>query len=139
MRRGIMHSIADTRLRHGLSARALAIANVPWRLLNAQPASPWFPILFYLPIAVSAVLWNLLSGPVEAWTFIVLPLAGLVLWTLLEYVMHKVGFHWPTRSPRWLALQASHGDHHEEPTNPMKIVAQLTTSLPVALLVFGAL
>src|SRR5262249_7731049 len=135
----IMHKIADVRVWQGLSSRALAFTSFLRRLLSSQPASPWFPIVFYFPIAVAAVLWNLLAEPVVAWTFIVLPLMGLLFWTMLEYVMHKVGFHWPTRSPRWLALQASHGSHHEEPTDPMRIVAHLRTSLPVALLVFGAL
>jgi sterol desaturase/sphingolipid hydroxylase (fatty acid hydroxylase superfamily) len=133
-----MHGLADTRVGHGLSARALTVATTPLRLLRAQPASPWFPILFYLPIALAAILWNVLAGSAW-WEFIVLPAGGLLLWTLLEYVIHSVGFHWPTRSPRWLSVQASHGSHHEDPTDPMRIVAQLSTSLPVALVVFTAL
>jgi dihydroceramide fatty acyl 2-hydroxylase len=114
------------------------VASAPVRLLTAQPASPWFPIFFYTPIAVAAVLWNVLAGA-AAWMFFVLPLAGVLLWTVLEYVIHSIGFHWPTRSPRWLAVQASHGSHHDEPSDPLRIVAQLTTSLPVALLVFAVL
>src|SRR5262249_10227787 len=70
----IMHTIAYVRVLQGLSSRALAFASLPLRLLIAQPASPMLPILFYLPIAVAAVLWNLLAGPVAGWTFIVLPL-----------------------------------------------------------------
>jgi sterol desaturase/sphingolipid hydroxylase (fatty acid hydroxylase superfamily) len=134
-----MQGIAGTRVWHQLSSRALTAAGAPWRLLTAQPASPWFPILFYSPIAVAAVLWNLLDGSTAWWIFVALPLGGLLIWTLLEYVIHKVGFHHPTRSPGWLAVQASHGSHHEDPTDPLRIVAQLTTSLPVALLVFAAL
>jgi sterol desaturase/sphingolipid hydroxylase (fatty acid hydroxylase superfamily) len=134
-----MHGIPSTRVGHWLSVQALAVAGAPLRLLTAQPASPWFPILFYIPLAVAAVVWNLLDGTVAWWGFAVLPLAGLLLWTLLEYVIHSIGFHWPTRSPRWLAVQASHGSHHEEPTDPLRIVAQLRTSLPVALVVFAAL
>jgi len=134
-----MHGIASTRFAHGFSGWVLAVAGAPLRLLTAQPASPWFPILFYVPIALGAITWNLLAGTVASWAFAVLPLAGLLLWTLLEYVIHSIGFHWPTHSPRWLAVQASHGSHHEEPTDPQRIVAQLTTSLPVALVVFAAL
>src|SRR6266851_2141572 len=133
-----MSGIAVPRVRHGLSARLLGVASAPVRLLTAQPASPWFPTLFYTPIAVAAVLWNVLAGS-AVWMLFALPIAGLLLWTLLEYVIHSIGFHWPTRSPRWLAAQVSHGSHHEEPTDPMRIVAQLTTSLPVALLVFAVL
>ena len=134
-----MHGFAMTRIWRGLSSRALAVASAPRGLLIAQPASPLFPILFYSPIAVAAIVWNLLAGTEAGWMFVVLPLAGLLLWTLLEYVIHKVGFHHPTQSPRWLALQASHGDHHEVPSDPLRIVAQLTTSLPVALVVYAAL
>jgi sterol desaturase/sphingolipid hydroxylase (fatty acid hydroxylase superfamily) len=133
-----MNGIDASRRGHGWAARLLAIPSLPVRVLTAQPASPWFPILFYTPIAAGALLWNAMAGA-AAWTFFVLPAAGLLLWTLMEYVIHSIGFHWPTKSPRWLAVQASHGSHHEEPTDPMRIVAQLTTSLPVALVVFAAL
>jgi hypothetical protein len=133
-----MHGLAGTRVWHGLSARALTVVGAPLRLLTAQPASPWFPVLFYLPIAAAAILWNVFAGAAR-WEFLALPTAGLLLWTHLEYVIHSIGFHWPTRSPRWLSVQASHGSHHEEPTDPMRIVAQLRTSLPVALVVFAAL
>ena len=133
-----MNGIAVLRLGHAWFTRLQHIAGAPIRLLTVQPASPWFPILFYAPIAVAAVLWNVLAGS-AVWTFLVLPVAGVFLWTLMEYVMHSIGFHWPTRSPRWLAVQASHESHHDEPTDPMRIVPQLTTSLPVALVTFAAL
>jgi len=133
-----MNGIAVLRLGHAGLARLQFIAAAPVRLLTAQPASPWFPILFYAPIAAAAVLWNVLAGS-GAWTFPGLPLAGVLLWTLMEYVIHSIGFHWPTQSRRWLALQASHDSHHDEPSDPMRIVAQLTTSLPVALVTFTAL
>ncbi|HMF14751.1 MAG TPA: sterol desaturase family protein [Gemmataceae bacterium] len=134
-----MHGIASSRVWHGLSARALAIAGMPVRVLRCQPASPWYPILFYSPIAIAAVLWNLLTGVTASWAYAVLPLGGAFLWTVIEYFIHSIGFHWPTRSPGWLAVQASHGSHHDEPTDPLRIVAHLTTSLPVALFVFAVL
>src|SRR5262249_44309697 len=137
-RRGIMNGFVISRLGNAGFARLQQIASAPLRLLTAQPASPWFPILFYAPIAMAAILCSVLAGSV-AWTFLVLLVAGVFLWTLMEYVIHSIGFHWPTRSPRWLAVQASHGSHHDEPTDPMRIVAQLTTSLPVAMVTFAAL
>src|SRR5262249_16423340 len=100
-----MHGVASTRVARGLSVRRLAGA--PQRLLTAQPASPWFPILFYTPIAAAAITWNLFASGVAWWEFVALPIAGLLLWTLLEYVIHSVGFHWPTRSQRWREVQLS--------------------------------
>jgi sterol desaturase/sphingolipid hydroxylase (fatty acid hydroxylase superfamily) len=133
-----MNGFVISRLGNAGFARLQQIAGAPLRLLTAQPASPWFPILFYAPIGAAALLWNLLTGS-AAWTFLVLPFAGMILWTLMEYVIHSIGFHWPTRSRRWLAVQASHESHHDDPTDPMRIVPQLTTSLPVALVTFAAL
>ena len=133
-----MNGIAASRPGHAWNSRLQSIATAPVRLLTAQPASPWYPILFYAPLAAAAILWNVFAGA-ALWTFLVLPVTGIFLWTIMEYVIHSIGFHWPTRSPRWLAVQASHESHHEEPTDPMRIVAQLTTSLPVALITFAAL
>jgi sterol desaturase/sphingolipid hydroxylase (fatty acid hydroxylase superfamily) len=103
-----------------------------------QPSGPWTPAAFYLPIAAACILWNVLTGT-ATWTLIVLPLAGVLLWTFLEYVLHSVPFHRPVGPIQFKSMRESHGSHHEEPTDPERIVAQLTFSVPVALLVYGLL
>ena len=109
------------------------------RIVNVQPASPWLPVIVYGSVAAAALLWNALWAQPALWAYLVLPLTGWLLWTFLEYVIHSGAFHRPTRSSYLLTLQASHGGHHEEPTAPDRIIAQFTTSLPVAVVVFGAL
>lgn len=56
-------------------------------------------------------------------TFSLLPIAaGLLLWTAIEYLMHRFAFH--GFAPHW--------DHHAEPAETKFIVAPLLLSLPVA-------
>jgi sterol desaturase/sphingolipid hydroxylase (fatty acid hydroxylase superfamily) len=74
-----------------------------------------------------------------AWVWAVLPAAGFLLWTLLEYVLHSRFFHERAPSQRFLWLRASHGSHHEDPDDPGRIVARLSFSLPVAVALFVGL
>ncbi|HZT80738.1 MAG TPA: sterol desaturase family protein, partial [Gemmataceae bacterium] len=97
----------------------------------------WLPVGVFTPFAVAAVVWNLLDGTTPLWQLLLLPLAGLMLWSLLEYVFHSVGFHWPTKSPRLQALQASHAGHHEVPSDPARMVVRLVLTVPVAIVLFG--
>jgi sterol desaturase/sphingolipid hydroxylase (fatty acid hydroxylase superfamily) len=109
------------------------------RLFYCQPASYWLPVAFYTPIGLALILWNVLVGGVAWWQFAVLPLAGVMLWTLLEYFIHSIGFHRPTRSMRLQVVQGSHSGHHADPTELTQIVSRLSFTLPVALVIFAVL
>jgi sterol desaturase/sphingolipid hydroxylase (fatty acid hydroxylase superfamily) len=108
------------------------------RLFTHDPATPWEPAAFYGPIAVACIVWNALGGT-PAWAYLAYPLAGVLLWTFLEYVFHSVGFHWPTRSPTWRSIQAGHHGHHEAPKDPGRMVARLSFTAPIALGIYGLL
>jgi sterol desaturase/sphingolipid hydroxylase (fatty acid hydroxylase superfamily) len=110
------------------------------RALLGPPSSPWVPVGFYVPVALAFVLWNLLGEPSPLWAWLALPAAGLFLWTLLEYVLHAGLFHHPSLPP-WLRplLSDPHGSHHDAPDDPGQLVARLTFSFPVAVLLYGAL
>src|SRR5688572_9380079 len=42
--------------------------------------------------------------------------AGLLFWTLFEYLMHRYVFHWVSESPRVQKfIYTAHGIHHEYP------------------------
>jgi dihydroceramide fatty acyl 2-hydroxylase len=64
---------------------------------------------------------------------IALVLAGYVVWTLVEYWMHRVVFHWEPdhgigAQLHWLI----HGVHHEHPNDPKRLVMPPLASLPLA-------
>lgn len=60
--------------------------------------------------------------------------AGLVVWSLSEYLLHRYLFHWSTQWPpaRWLVFLI-HGNHHAKPDDPMRNLMPPIISLPVAL------
>jgi sterol desaturase/sphingolipid hydroxylase (fatty acid hydroxylase superfamily) len=57
------------------------------------------------------------SGPVR---FSALFAAGLLVWTMIEYLLHRLAFHG----------FAPHSEHHANPTDPVFIVAPWWLSLP---------
>jgi sterol desaturase/sphingolipid hydroxylase (fatty acid hydroxylase superfamily) len=61
--------------------------------------------------------------------------SGLFFWTLLEYVLHSRFFHDPPRGFRWVSV--SHGNHHDAPDDPNRIVAHLSFTFPLAVLLYG--
>jgi sterol desaturase/sphingolipid hydroxylase (fatty acid hydroxylase superfamily) len=106
-----------------------------WRLYSSQPSSPWVPAGVYGPVAVAGVLLNLVGQRLSVWSWVLLPPAGVLIWTLLEYVLHSRGFHGRPRSARMGAVQVSHRAHHADPKDPAKIVTRLAFSLPIAVVV----
>ena len=115
----------------------LGAAGTLARVVLRPPSSPWVPVGLYLPVAAAGVLWNLSGARPAAWAFLALPLAGLLFWTFVEYVMHSEAFHRPTQWGPLRAYQDSHLGHHEDPKDPTRIVARLSVSLPLALLIYA--
>lgn len=53
---------------------------------------------------------------------------GLLAWTIVEYLLHRLAFHG----------FAPHSEHHANPTDPVYIVAPLPLSLTSSAVLFGA-
>ncbi len=100
-----------------------------------EPSSPWLPVGVYSTAGLAFILWNLFAERTPVWAWIVLPLSGLLFWSLLEYVLHSQFFHDPPPRYHWLSL--SHTEHHEAPNDPNHIVVRLAFSLPVAAVLFA--
>lgn len=101
-----------------------------------QPASPWPPVCTFGPLILASIAWNLANGTTPPWMWAVLPVAGYLLWTLVEYLLHSEIFHHPAL-PRYLrGLAEGHISHHDDPTNPNLIVARLSFSVPVAVVLY---
>lgn len=76
-----------------------------------------------------AVVWCL-TLPMIAWVgwgsasslvAVALVVAGLGIWTLFEYAMHRYLFHWNPRAPlleKFVYLM--HGNHHAAPNDPLR-------------------
>jgi dihydroceramide fatty acyl 2-hydroxylase len=98
-------------------------------------AHPLTPGVWFGPLIAYGLVRSF--GNVSSWAIGLLFLAGVLLWTLFEYVVHRFPMHrvlGPSRKrlPHFLL----HGYHHEFPNDPMRLVAPLPASWGGALLVW---
>jgi dihydroceramide fatty acyl 2-hydroxylase len=118
-------------------------------LLKASPPmfqSPWLdrftrvhpavPVVIYLP----AICVLLVAGAGRAgfWNAIGLAMGGYAVWTLTEYWLHRVVFHFePERGLGARLHWMIHGVHHDHPNDPLRLVMPPSASLPLAALFAG--
>ncbi len=98
-------------------------------------ASFWlYPIL-----AGILFLWARADEPSRApLDYILWVLSGGLLWTLVEYGMHRFVFHSAPSSPRLARIvHGLHLDHHHDPRDARKILVRPQTSLPLSLVILG--
>jgi sterol desaturase/sphingolipid hydroxylase (fatty acid hydroxylase superfamily) len=63
---------------------------------------------------------------------------GLLVWTFMEYVLHRYVFHWePTDPGLRRAWYLVHGVHHEQPQCKTRLVMPPILSIPLALLFYA--
>jgi dihydroceramide fatty acyl 2-hydroxylase len=118
-------------------------------LLKASPPmfqSPWLdrftrvhpivPVVIYLPAIL--VLFALGVDRAGFWNSIGLAMGGYAVWTLTEYWLHRVVFHFePERGIGARLHWMIHGVHHDHPNDPLRLVMPPSASVPLAL-IFGA-
>ena len=99
---------------------------------------PVVPVLIYAP-AVIALFATALRRD-SAWDTAALVLAGYLVWTLFEYWLHRVVFHFEPQDGIGARLHwMVHGVHHDHPNDPMRLVMPPAASIPLAVLVVAAM
>jgi sterol desaturase/sphingolipid hydroxylase (fatty acid hydroxylase superfamily) len=70
--------------------------------------------------------------------YLILILCGIILWTLIEYGLHRFFFHWHPGN-RSLAhfVSGFHLVHHGRPRDPNCILARSRTTLPLSAIILG--
>jgi dihydroceramide fatty acyl 2-hydroxylase len=94
---------------------------------------PAVPVVVFAPvIVVLAVLGVERSGPLGA---VALVAGGLVFWSLTEYWLHRLVFHFEPDHPLGARLHfIIHGVHHDHPNDRMRLVMPPSVSVPLAAL-----
>ncbi len=109
------------------------------RLLDAfSRVHPLVPVLIFVPVIVALEAWALsLVSVAEA---VGLFAGGYALWTLFEYWLHRIVFHFePDRGIGARLHWIIHGIHHEHPNDPLRLVMPPAVSIPLGAFVFGVL
>ena len=114
---------------------------------------PWIPHLIYVPVVIALLWLSPLSLGGSALYFAI----GLLIWTFIEYLLHRFAFHAPDEVMRethqisaGLELDQAvipelptfrhvvyfifHGVHHEYPSDSLRLVMPPVASLPMGLM-----
>ena len=107
------------------------------RLLDAlSRVHPAVPVLIFVPAIALLAAWglSLTSVPLAIGLFAL----GYALWTLFEYWLHRIVFHFEPEDGLGARLHwIIHGVHHDHPNDPMRLVMPPAVSVPLAAAVFG--
>ena len=106
------------------------------RLLDAcSRVHPAVPVILFLPaIAILLVLGTERAAPgaVVGWT-----VGGYLFWTLTEYWMHRIVFHFEPEEGIGARLHwIIHGVHHDHPNDRMRLVMPPSVSVPLAVVFY---
>jgi len=107
----------------------------PWldRFTRVHPA---VPVVVFLPAI--AVLFVVGAGRAGFWNAVALAVGGYAVWTLTEYWLHRVVFHFEPQKGIGARLHwMIHGVHHDHPNDPMRLVMPPSASIPLALAFAG--
>jgi sterol desaturase/sphingolipid hydroxylase (fatty acid hydroxylase superfamily) len=109
-------------------------------LEKASRVHPATPFIFYIPIVLAILAWDLYSG-ITAWGMAAAAVpAGWVTWQVMEYSIHRYFFHWEGNGPFTRRLhEIVHGYHHKYPDDGDRLVMPLGASIPLALVIGGLL
>jgi dihydroceramide fatty acyl 2-hydroxylase len=120
----------------GSVTRAEALMASPplfrWRTLDRLTrVHPVVPVVIFGPIIVTFAV--LAFFEMAGWQVVLGALGGYGLWTLTEYWMHRVVFHFEPENGLGARFHwVMHGVHHEHPNDPMRLVMPPIVSLPLA-------
>jgi dihydroceramide fatty acyl 2-hydroxylase len=114
-------------------------------LRASPPLLPWPPLDRFtrvhhlVPVAIYApavlLLAALALGRLEPLPALGWAAVGYVLWTLTEYWLHRIVFHWEPEGGIGARLHfLIHGVHHEHPNDPLRLVMPPSASIPLAAL-----
>ncbi len=99
---------------------------------------PAVPVLIFVPAIVLLTAWGLERLSVAE--LVGFAAAGYALWTLFEYWLHRVVFHFEPQDGLGARLHwIIHGVHHDHPNDPLRLVMPPAVSVPLAACVFGLL
>jgi len=94
------------------------------------------PAFIFGPAIVIALVLSF--GEIAIWKIPLLALGGYLFWTLTEYWLHRIVFHFePDHGVGARLHWIIHGVHHDHPNDPLRLVMPPSVSVPLAALFFA--
>ncbi|MBN8221067.1 MAG: sterol desaturase family protein [Spirochaetes bacterium] len=104
------------------------------KLSHVHPATPF---VIYIPVVSVAMYFAFVQGTMTPLTVLGAFGVGALIWTLIEYLMHRFFFHIPQTNKVFKAIYFySHGIHHDAPNDATRLVMPPGASIPLAILFF---
>jgi sterol desaturase/sphingolipid hydroxylase (fatty acid hydroxylase superfamily) len=98
---------------------------------------PAVPAVIFIPI-VALMYFVAIGRDSSAAQIIGLTLVGILIWTLSEYWLHRLLFHWHPKFKGGDQLNfIVHGVHHDHPNDRMRLVMPPAVGLPLAAIFFA--
>lgn len=89
------------------------------------------PLFIFVPVITALVVLGFVNGVagwMPAWA-----LGGYLFWTLTEYWLHRIVFHFEPDHGIGAQLHwIIHGVHHDHPNDPLRLVMPPSVSVPLA-------
>ena len=97
---------------------------------------PAVPVVLFGPVIVALAVLGIAGEGAWALAWIA---GGYLFWTLTEYWLHRVVFHFEPDHPIGRRFHfIIHGVHHDHPNDPLRLVMPPAASIPLAALFIGA-
>ena len=91
------------------------------------------PFICYVPLAGGLSIWAWRDAALSEIAKPALMAGGLLVWTLIEYLLHRFLLHYRPQAPALLAVvEKLHLGHHRDPRDEAKITVPVSGSLPIA-------
>ncbi len=106
-------------------------------LENLSKVPFYIPLIIYIPV-IGYMIWkSLFQIRMDPLHFTGSLLAGLLVWTVVEYVLHRFVFHFHPKSSWGRRIHfIFHGVHHDYPNDAKRLVMPPSASIPLAFLFF---
>jgi dihydroceramide fatty acyl 2-hydroxylase len=99
------------------------------RLSRVHPA---VPLILYGPLIVALLVLS--ANRLGALELVAPVVGGYIFWTLTEYWMHRIVFHFEPEDGIGARLHwIIHGVHHDHPNDPKRLVMPPSVSVPLSL------
>jgi sterol desaturase/sphingolipid hydroxylase (fatty acid hydroxylase superfamily) len=101
---------------------------------------PATPFILYGPLVAGLLVYGLGTGVTRPVLALGMFILGMLTWDAMEYAIHRAFFHWEGNGPLTRKLHdIVHGYHHKYPDDPLRAVMPIGASIPLALVIGGAL